>query len=73
MCYKPEIKASLSGGGFLNYFQRPSYQQQAASTFLRNLGNRYYQGFYMCVCLRDRYLILKWFGTIWILDTRVTI
>lgn len=50
--YKLEIAASLSGGGFSNYFQRPSYQQQATPTFLRNLSSRY-QSLYQCVRLRD--------------------
>ncbi|KAH9029812.1 peptidase S8/S53 domain-containing protein [Lactarius deliciosus] len=37
----PEVAASLSGGGFSEYFVRPSYQQQAVSTFLDNLGQQY--------------------------------
>ncbi|KAH9019209.1 subtilisin-like protein [Lactarius hengduanensis] len=37
----PEVGASLSGGGFSEYFGRPAYQQQAVSTFLDNLGQQY--------------------------------
>ncbi|KAH9062382.1 subtilisin-like protein [Lactarius vividus] len=40
--YQPEVAADFSGGGFSDYFQRPSYQQEAVSTFLQNLGNRYH-------------------------------
>ncbi|KAH9051100.1 subtilisin-like protein [Lactarius vividus] len=39
--FNPEVAASLSGGGFSEYFPRPSYQQQAVSTFLDNLGHQY--------------------------------
>ncbi|KAH9077523.1 subtilisin-like protein [Lactarius deliciosus] len=38
---EPEVAASLSGGGFSDYFARPEYQQQAVSTFLDNLGHQY--------------------------------
>ncbi|KAH9160872.1 peptidase S8/S53 domain-containing protein, partial [Lactarius sanguifluus] len=38
---EPEVAASLSGGGFSDYFARPAYQQQAVSTFLDNLGHQY--------------------------------
>jgi len=48
----PETAANFSGGGFSNYFERPSYQQQAVSTFLRDLGDKY-QGLYKCVRFRD--------------------
>ncbi|KAH9033399.1 subtilisin-like protein [Lactarius pseudohatsudake] len=41
----PEEGATLSGGGFSTYFERPEYQQQAVSTFLRHLGDTY-QGLY---------------------------
>ncbi|KAH9013605.1 subtilisin-like protein [Lactarius hengduanensis] len=43
--YEPEVAAVFSGGGFSDYFERPSYQEEAASTFLQDLGNRY-QGLY---------------------------
>ncbi|KAH8990959.1 subtilisin-like protein [Lactarius akahatsu] len=43
--YNPEVAASLSGGGFSVYFPRPSYQNNAVPTFLRNLGGQY-NGFY---------------------------
>ncbi|KAH9051099.1 peptidase S8/S53 domain-containing protein [Lactarius vividus] len=39
--FNPEVAASLSGGGFSEYFVRPSYQQQAISTYLDNLGQQY--------------------------------
>ncbi|KAH9171769.1 subtilisin-like protein [Lactarius sanguifluus] len=39
--FLPEVAASLSGGGFSEYFPRPGYQQQAVSTFLDNLGLQY--------------------------------
>ncbi|KAH9053898.1 subtilisin-like protein [Lactarius vividus] len=37
----PEVAASLSGGGFSEYFPRPSYQQQAVPTFLGHIGHLY--------------------------------
>ncbi|KAH9059566.1 subtilisin-like protein [Lactarius vividus] len=43
--FQPEVAASISGGGFSDYFRRPPYQEEAISTFLQNLGNRY-QGLY---------------------------
>ncbi|KAH9027718.1 subtilisin-like protein [Lactarius pseudohatsudake] len=43
--YEPEVAAAISGGGFSDYFERPSYQQEAVTTFLQDLGNRY-QGLY---------------------------
>ncbi|KAH9160723.1 subtilisin-like protein [Lactarius sanguifluus] len=39
--FMPEVAASLSGGGFSEYFARPRYQQRAVSTFLGNLGGQY--------------------------------
>ncbi|KAH8983973.1 subtilisin-like protein [Lactarius hatsudake] len=41
MSFRPEVAASLSGGGFSEYFLRPEYQQRAVSTFLDNLGQQY--------------------------------
>ncbi|KAH9160013.1 subtilisin-like protein [Lactarius sanguifluus] len=43
--YEPEVAAELSGGGFSDCFKRPPYQEEAVSTFLQDLGNRY-QGLY---------------------------
>ncbi|KAH9009020.1 subtilisin-like protein [Lactarius deliciosus] len=43
--YVPEVAAEFSGGGFSDYFERPTYQEEAVSTFLRDLGGRY-QGLY---------------------------
>ncbi|KAA1467000.1 subtilisin-like protein [Dentipellis sp. KUC8613] len=37
----PEVTASLSGGGFSNYFARPSYQNASVSTFLTQLGTKF--------------------------------
>jgi len=37
----PEVAASLSSGGFSNYFARPSYQSSAVSTFLTANGNKF--------------------------------
>ena len=31
-----ETAAALSGGGFSNYFDRPSYQDQAVASYLKN-------------------------------------
>ncbi|KAH9038462.1 subtilisin-like protein [Lactarius pseudohatsudake] len=43
--YEPEVAAVFSGGGFSDYFERPPYQEEAVSTLLHDLGNRY-QGLY---------------------------
>ncbi|KAI9433494.1 subtilisin-like protein [Lactarius indigo] len=37
----PEIAASLSGGGFSNYFPRPYYQDVAVPLFLEDVGDIY--------------------------------
>ncbi|KAH9059862.1 subtilisin-like protein [Lactarius vividus] len=37
----PEVGASISGGGFSNYFSRPAYQDGAVANYLENLGDRY--------------------------------
>ncbi|KAH8997701.1 subtilisin-like protein [Lactarius hatsudake] len=42
---EPEVAAKFSGGGFSDYFKRPTYQEEAVSTFLQDLGSRY-QGLY---------------------------
>ena len=44
----PEVAASPSGGGFSNYFERPSYQSSAVSAFLQTLDGQY-EGLYKCV------------------------
>ncbi|KAI9435318.1 subtilisin-like protein [Lactarius indigo] len=41
----PEEAAFFSGGGFSDYFERPPYQDQAVTTFLEDLGDKY-QGMY---------------------------
>ncbi|KAH9059157.1 subtilisin-like protein [Lactarius vividus] len=41
----PEIAASLSGGGFSDYFERPPYQANVVPPFLETLGDKY-QGYY---------------------------
>ncbi|KAH9044203.1 subtilisin-like protein [Lactarius hengduanensis] len=43
--HEPEVAASFSGGGFSDYFEWPTYQEEAVSTFLEDLGNQY-QGLY---------------------------
>ncbi|KAH8985674.1 peptidase S8/S53 domain-containing protein [Lactarius akahatsu] len=43
--HEPEVAVKFSGGGFSDYFKRPSYQEEAVSTYLQDLGNRY-QGLY---------------------------
>ncbi|CAL1715197.1 unnamed protein product [Somion occarium] len=35
----PEVAVSFSGGGFSNYFARPSFQDTAVTTFLNTLGS----------------------------------
>ncbi|KAF9645510.1 subtilisin-like protein [Thelephora ganbajun] len=42
----PERAALFSGGGFSNYFGRPSYQSQAVETFLGTLGDQTYTGLF---------------------------
>jgi len=37
----PEVAASLSAGGFSNYFAQPSYQTSAVATFTKALGTKY--------------------------------
>ncbi|KAH8997050.1 subtilisin-like protein, partial [Lactarius hatsudake] len=43
--HDPEVAASLSGGGFSIYFDRPEYQEGVIPTFLQHLGDTY-EGFY---------------------------
>ncbi|KAJ4485898.1 family S53 protease-like protein [Lentinula aciculospora] len=35
----PEVASNFSGGGFSNYFSRPSYQDSAVSLFLSSIGS----------------------------------
>ncbi|KAI6034593.1 peptidase S8/S53 domain-containing protein [Pisolithus microcarpus] len=44
--YIPETAASFSGGGFSNYFPRPSYQDRAVSDYLSKLAPGTYEGLY---------------------------
>ncbi|KAH9023658.1 subtilisin-like protein [Lactarius pseudohatsudake] len=37
----PEVAAGISGGGFSNYFQLPSYQSVVVPAFLQSLGSQY--------------------------------
>ena len=50
----PEVAASMSGGGYSDFFPRPDYQQEAVSSFLQveTLENPY-EGYYKCVCILD--------------------
>ena len=48
--HDPEFAASLSGGGFSDYFERPDYQEVAVPAFLRNPDRRpELDRFYKCV------------------------
>ena len=44
----PEVAVDFSGGGFSNFFARPSYQDDAVSTFLTGLGDTF-QGLFKYV------------------------
>ncbi|PCH42075.1 subtilisin-like protein [Wolfiporia cocos MD-104 SS10] len=44
--YIPEVAANFSGGGFSNYFSRPSYQDAAVANFLATLPAGTYEGLY---------------------------
>ena len=46
----PEIAASISGGGFSNYFPRPSYQNGAVSSYLQRIGGLNH-GLFKCVLI----------------------
>jgi hypothetical protein len=46
----PEVAASFSGGGFSNYFSRPSYQDDAVLSYLQKVGRRRL-GLFKCVFL----------------------
>ncbi|KAF8491623.1 subtilisin-like protein [Russula emetica] len=48
----PEVAANFSGGGFSNYFARPSYQDRAVSSYLQNIG-RQYSGLFKYACCFD--------------------
>ncbi|KAI0291849.1 subtilisin-like protein [Russula brevipes] len=37
----PAVAVNFSGGGFSNYFAQPSYQKNAVSSYLRQLGTKY--------------------------------
>ncbi|KAH9013552.1 subtilisin-like protein [Lactarius pseudohatsudake] len=39
--HDPEVAASISGGGFSNFFPRQPYQANAVSTFLQNFGDKH--------------------------------
>lgn len=41
----PEMTNPLSGGGFSDYFERPSYQDAAVKDYLLELGSTY-KGFH---------------------------
>ena len=48
----PEVAANFSGGGFSNYFARPSYQNSVVSSYLQNVGSQY-SGLFKCACYFD--------------------
>ena len=37
----PEVGATISGGGFSNFFTRPDYQSAVVPAFLRHLDGEY--------------------------------
>jgi len=43
----PETAIDFTGGGFSNYFSRPSYQDKDVSAYIKNLGTTY-AGLYKC-------------------------
>ena len=47
MYSSPEVAANPSGGGFSNYFKRPTYQDSAVPAFLQALGGQY-EGLFKC-------------------------
>jgi len=48
---KPETAINFTGGGFSNYFPRPSYQDKDVTAYIKNL-NGTYDGLYKCdLCL----------------------
>ena len=48
---KPETAIALTGGGFSNYFSRPSYQDKDITAYIKDL-NGTYDGLYKCdLCL----------------------
>ena len=44
----PEVAVSFSGGGFSNYFAKPSYQSTTVSNYLTSIGTKN-QGLFKCV------------------------
>ena len=58
----PEVAAYFSGGGFSNYFSRPSYQNGAVSSYLQSIGGLNY-GLFKCV------LFFFWFYHSLLTDT----
>ncbi|KAH9005504.1 tripeptidyl peptidase A [Lactarius hatsudake] len=42
----PEVAAGFSGGGFSNYFERPSWQNRAVQSFLKSLPKGAYAGLF---------------------------
>ena len=59
----PEVAANFSGGGFSNYFARPSYQNSAVSSYLQNIGSQH-SGLFKCVCCFDGKDLTSLTGTI---------
>ncbi|KAI0316450.1 tripeptidyl peptidase A [Amylostereum chailletii] len=49
----PEVAVFFSGGGFSNYFARPSYQNDAVTTFLDALPNGTYAGLFNACAIPD--------------------
>ena len=54
----PEVAANFSGGGFSNYFTRPSYQNSAVSSYLQKIGSQYSGLFKWACCFNSGDLTL---------------
>ncbi|KAI9450888.1 hypothetical protein BJY52DRAFT_1191412 [Lactarius psammicola] len=48
----PEVPASISGGGFSDYFPRPDYQGNAVPLYFQSLGDEYQDFYYLLPDLR---------------------
>jgi tripeptidyl-peptidase-1 len=48
----PEVAANFSGGGFSDYFARPTYQNSAVSSYLQKIGSQY-SGLFKWACCFD--------------------
>lgn len=78
--FSPEVAAYdtgtsfASGGGFSNYFPRPSYQDSVVSAYVTSLGNQY-QGLYNTsgraypdISAQATKFVIVWNGTLLMVD-----